>query len=451
MLSDSRSAAGRAVLSSALIAALATYAWRGWYSRYVTDDYCTASELRSVGFLEAMKFHRQVWSGRFSYFAIKAALESAGEVTARFTPALMIVLLLAASLWTIRRLVAPGRAAVITAALAVTFAIIDSSPSLTNIGGAWFWETGALTYVLPLVLITAWLGLFGTDRPLPLACTASALLLFVAGGLSETSLAAQGALAGGVFVAALLFRARRQAWIAAAGILATLLALAIVATAPGNTSRVPALPRGSILATGLRAAAFGYRYLGNFAFVAPGLLLAIAGGFIAGWASPRLRPRIAAAAALIAAGAYVVAFLPAAWLIPHGPPERALDIPNYFLILALFSVAAAGGGAVRERSRASLITAGLLAASIVPLSAIVANVQAMPELRRTAARMDALAALLRESGGKAVVIHERWPLELRYLDRDAGFFTNRCVSRYYGLLSLRVQPATRPGLSTTAR
>lgn len=429
-----------AVVCAVVLAALATYAWRGWYARYVTDDYCTASQLRTMGFFEAMQYQRRVWSGRFAYFPIKAALEAIGPITVRFTPSVLLALLVTGTAWSMRRLLTPAaRLVTIAGALVLAYALIDSSPSLTNIGSAFYWETGAITYVLPLVLFTFWTGLFGLQRSLVFCCAMSGLLLLIAGGLSETSLAAQGAMAGGIFLIALFLGNRRAAWIAGCGIVATLLALTIMAVAPGTMVRAAAhaVPAGPLTAMA-RMFELSYRFLGVYVFVGgAALLLAIVMGVIAGMSARDGSPRLTAYATIVALCAYVVSFLPAAWLIPSGPPERALDVPNFFLIAALFSAGAGLGRRVGEQRSIAVAAAALLLCAI-PLWSIAANARAIPDLTRNAARIDTMDRFLRAHRGEDVTLPASWALHTGFLDDDPRFWTNQCVSSYYGLQSLRV-------------
>jgi len=466
-----------AILCAAVLAALATYAWRGWYARYITDDYCTAYRLRELGFVEAMRFHRQIWSGRYSYFPIKAGLEAIGSVTARFTPTALMLLLGAAAGFSIRRLAAPAsRLPAILGALTVVYAVVDASPSRLNIGGALLWETGAITYLLPLVLMTAWLGLFGTISVIPsvergiwaggealrvathpgpsldarddksmrrrwiLSCAASAGLMFVAGGLSETSLAAQGALTAGALALALLFRSGRSAWIAACGLAATMLGLSIMVTAPGTLVRAgahtAALPPG---AATMRTLEMAYRFIGSHVFVsAAAILPLIAAGIALGTSATRLSIRVTAAAAGLAVAIYVASFVPAAWLVRASAPERTLDIPSYFLLLALFTAALAAGTAMRDRMPAAALTAALLLASIVPLLSIAENLRTMPEAQATARQMDDLERSLRQQRGRPAIVRAKWALGMGILGPEPDFWANQCVSHYYGLQSLTV-------------
>ncbi len=420
------------ILSLALLAGLATYGWRGWYARYFLDDFCTAADLHEYGFAGAMKHHRESWSGRYSYFVFKAALEALGPWTARVTPTLMMLLLGASFWWTLRRVIA-DRALAAVAALACTFTIFDASPSMLNADETYFWETGYVTYVLPLVVFTVWLRLFVSERSVAFCSAGSAGLMFVAGGLSETSLAAQGAMSGGLLLTALVLRNRRAIWISATAVVTTLVSLAIVASAPGNAVRASAhVVQLSIPEAALRALRFANGFVGSYVFLAGTAFLVIVG---VGLCVPDIRPRLAGALATVALGAYLVAFFPSAWLLATPPPPASLDVQSYFLMLALFAAAIAAGQRARMVKIAPVL---LLVLAIVPLWAVVANVRAIPGDRDRAARLDALDAYLRRGRGQDVVVRDRWLLSMHLLDVDANHWANRCVSRYYGLQSVRV-------------
>lgn len=408
-----------ALLTAALLAALGAYAWRGWYTRYVTDDYCSAAAIQDYGFAGAMKAHRETWSGRFSYFLVKGALELIGPVTARFVPGVMLVLTLLAAAWALRPLTArPG-----LAACAVAFAAVDSAPDRFGIYGPFAWETGAVTYMLPIVLLLVWTGVLVRGGNIAL----SFALMVAAGGVSETSLAAQGALAAGALRFALLRRDRRRAWISGAALAATLLALAIVATAPGNEKRATTLPSGAAAGIALEAA---YDYLGSHLFV-EGLALALVAAVALVTKAGDRRPLLQAS--MVALLCYIASFFPAAWAISSVPPPRALYVPNVFLIAALFCAAAA----LRVRAPQWL----LVAAAVIPVWSTVQTVRTIPEARAGAMQADAINRSLREQrGGGHVVLRSRWALTSGYAGVDAGHPANHCMSEYYRLQSLRVVP-----------
>lgn len=417
-----------------MLAALATYAWRGWYARYVTDDWCTAAALRERGFSGAMKHHREMWSGRFSYFPVKASLEAIGPITTRFTPTLLMLLLGASAAYAIRRLLPADPLLTFAAAMAVVFAMVGASPSIGNIAGAWYWETGSITYILPLILLTFWLGLVPSRLSLRAATIASALLMFVAGGMSETNLATQGVVTGALLLFGLVRRARREVFIGAAGLAATIVALAIVGTAAGNSVRASQhtdpLPLGAAL---MRTCKYAYDFIGWHLFPSGAAMLAIvAFGLLLGTRS-RVSPAVCTTIAATALGAYVVSFLPSAWLLPWNAPERAMDVSNYFVVLALFAVCAALGA----RLSVPLFAVAILA--LVPLLSIRDNLHAIPDAQRFAQHIDRMDTFLRTQKGRdAVLPGGAWALNPLILGTEPGFWVNRCVSSYYELQSLRV-------------
>jgi hypothetical protein len=439
---DAQPLLGRVVTTivvAAVFVALTAFAWRGWYARYVRDDYCTAAALKTHGFLGAMEFHRATWSGRFSYFAIKAIPESIGPWTPRYVPGLMIVLFCAAAFWSIRRALRPPATAIQwLGALGFVYAVLAVSPDLLATGGPLIWETGAITYTLPLVLITAWLGLFATASRQSIVCTASAGLMFIAGGLSETSLAAQGALCGAFLVTALVTRAARQERIAAAGLAGTFGALAIVASAPGNADRMsvylPPEAAGEVLGLTLRLA---YDFVGSHVFVDGEALLLVLALFT--WIGMRveLPNRVALLFAAAAGTAYIVSFLPGAWLMATGPPPRALAIGTYFLVAMVASVATAAGVRLAESHAArAVVTAALIACVWIPLQSARETIRGIPQARVEAREMEKLDALLRAQRGRAVLVRSHWGVGSRFFSDQRGSWPNDCIAEYYRLHSL---------------
>lgn len=420
--------------------ALAVFAWRGWYSRYLTDDYCTSGLLQTLGFFEAMAWHRQHWSGRFSYFPLKALFESFGSATTRFTPSVMIVLFLSTAIVTLRILTGRvSRLGIIAVSTGFVFAIVDASPSLTNIGGSLYWETGSVTYLPPLMLFTLWVALFAPQVRARVAYPMSALVMFVAGGFSETSLAAQGAFTGAALLLSLLWRNRRYVRIAAAGFSASLVALFVVASAPGNTVRaqIDVVPRTPVEAV-LECLRLANEFIGTYLFADGLALLPLA--LLAFVYANQVRsgdPRKTLGVAGVALCGYVAAFLPSAWLLRTGPPERSLDVPCFFMIVALFAIAWTAGLRTRPltpRSATPLAVATIVLLA-VPILSIRKNLETIPRLRQISIRQDAADRILRASRGEAVALHAPWAVSHRIFSEDPTHWSNRCVSRYYGLRS----------------
>lgn len=426
-----------AALALALVAALAVYAWRGTYTRYVTDDYCSASRLRNTGFAAAMRWHWTQWSGRYSYYAIKAIPEAIGPVTAPAMPAVMIALFCALSVWALRRIARDALLATLCG-LALVFTAIDATPDVLSAFGPLMWETGALTYMLPLLLYTLWLGLFFAPRSLAARCILGAVAMFVAGGLSETSLAAQLGLAGGLLFTTIVRRMPDARKIAAAGLVATVAAALLAASAPGNVKRMAGLtPRPLAEAIG-DAFRLAYRFIGSNVFVdGAALVVLLVCGLLLGMTRTRVELSTILLLALTAFGAFVASILPSTWMLSGSPPPRALHVTIFFFAAMLFALAAALG--VLRPRLARIATPLLLAVSIAIAALSTARVaETFDEGRRHAAEADRIAAILQKSAGKDLTIRSPYAIAERMLFADRTYWTNTCICDYYGVRSLTV-------------
>lgn len=422
--------------AAAILLALGAYAWDGRYVRYSTDDFCTASTLHQFGFTGAMRFWRNEWSGRYAYYAVKAIPESIGEGTAPLMPALMIALFCAASIWTMRR-IAGGWLIPVTCALAIVFAAIDSTPDILLPGGPLMWETGVLTYLLPVALTMLWVGVLFSRGPRALRVAASAVLMFAIAGLSETSLAAQAGLVSVVLAGAIAFRAKDAIAIASAGFLATLLGAGLAWSAPGNAKRMAALayrPRASLFDAILDSCRGAFAYPGSILFGGAVALVAIAAA-AALFGSTRTEIRLLLLAALAALTAFVASLLPAAWMTSGSPPPRALLVTTFFFAATLFALAAAAAAA---RPRAARTVAPLLFALTIAAAIHSAFTQSTGDLRRHKDEYERIERILRENRGRDVVIRSPYAHDGRYLFADPRHMMNRCLAEYYGVRSLSV-------------
>lgn len=240
---------GMLALASLLLAIpLAAHALVGWSSRYMADDYCTVGTLRRLGFWESQKFWYTTWSGRYSFTFLVNLAEAAGVVVTRCIPALAIVgwVLLLALLF---RQLGRGAGSIgsvlagIAVGAALVFVLLDGTP---NPYQSLYWQTGMMTYVLPLILLTglgAWL-LRQAGREVksvsPSACLAVGLYALIAGGFSETYAVLQIAvLAVGAVAAWVGLRGNRKRMLAllASALLGAGLALVLLYVAPGTEVR----------------------------------------------------------------------------------------------------------------------------------------------------------------------------------------------------------------------
>src|SRR5690348_7199125 len=144
--------AGAMVVLAASGVALAILALRGIFVRYNADDYWTASVVVRRGFWQSQSFWYQRWSGRFAYTFFIGIVERIGPRIVPVLVPLMIVAWLAATYALLKRLCVEYPAAL---AAVIVYAAAEGAPDVPQ---SILWQTGLLTYVFPIVGLTAWLA-----------------------------------------------------------------------------------------------------------------------------------------------------------------------------------------------------------------------------------------------------------------------------------------------------
>jgi hypothetical protein len=263
--------------------------------------------------------------------------------------------------------------------------------------------------------------------------------MFAAGGLSETSLAGQGAFTACVFAATLLLRRSDLTRIAAAGFVTTIVALLLVASAPGNAIRMQRLPPQPPLISAITdSMAMSYNYVGSVAFAeGASLLLIVFCGAVFGLLHERFDTRAALLAATAAFAAYVATFVPSAWMLGSGPPPRALHVTNFFVIAMLFPFGAALG-AVKPRAMRLAMPVLALLSLVAAVYSTIGTVRTVDDGRIGAAEMERIATIMRAHPRQNVTIHSPWVIANRILVTEPEFWTNRCISDFYGVRTLRI-------------
>ena len=222
------------------------FAFLGFHSRPMSDDYCHMRVGLDLGAWQGMLHWRQTWNGSYSDYFLHGLTAPLGRSVTSVAPAAIISLWLAGLAWINFRcltwLNAAGwrRAMALGLASATVGASINAFFSLESI----YWHAAATRYALPLALLTLYAGLTleyasrrRSHRWSALALAAAFLLCFFAGGLSELHLTFQTAAMTLVLlsVVALVPKPARKPSLQmlSSGWLATLASLAVQLSAPG--------------------------------------------------------------------------------------------------------------------------------------------------------------------------------------------------------------------------
>lgn len=178
---------------------LLAHAYIGLFSRFLSDEYCTAGVIQTHGFWGAQKYWFTTWTGRFSFTLAISMIHLLGSNFVPFIPGITIGIWLVALTWTvshIARTASHNQPAVVSFFLAALI-IVSTLATSPAVDQSLYWATGAVTYVVPLVLLTIYVGFLfrmaGTgNKPRLSFLILSACLTFTAGGFSETYAALQG-------------------------------------------------------------------------------------------------------------------------------------------------------------------------------------------------------------------------------------------------------------------
>jgi Family of unknown function (DUF6056) len=245
------------LLAASLALALAAHGYIGLFARYMADDYNTWRVVHARGFLNAQVHWYLDWTGRFSFSLVVSLCSLIGPRIVPFLPALLLASWVAALVWAVRQMAWPGALkssymeALLCAGL-VIFATLKIAPDVVQ---SLYWQAGALSYITPLILFSFYLGLLSYSlrgatahaaRPSTLRLCSAAIVTFAAGGCSDAYVVLQtSALFLAVIVGARYAPAKLKSALRAllvAGLVGSLLALVVVALAPGNAVRQAYFP-----------------------------------------------------------------------------------------------------------------------------------------------------------------------------------------------------------------
>jgi Family of unknown function (DUF6056) len=426
------------LLGGALLLPLLAYAWVGSFSRYTADDYCWAAILGTQGFLQAQVHWYMVYSPRYAFTFVVNLVELAGPAIVPFLPPLAIAGWLGVLTWSLSRVF--RRATAFVLAALVVFATLQTTPDRAQ---SVYWQTGLLTYLLPLILATLFLGWALGTRGGGWRLGVSFLLTMVAGGLSETYLIPQNV---GLTLACVVREKGRKHLVA--GLAGGAVALATILVAPSTASRVGGSPADLWLASAAAAATAAVqagqlaRHFPLTALLCLGVPAALGGLGWLDWDARARRRELLVVTAVVGL-TLPFCYFPSFYAQNGNPPARSLIVPQVLLIgylvyAGLFLRPLASDLLARGPSLAPSLALGLLA--VIPAGAAAA---ALPE-RAVAAQYavlwdeeDRTIRAMRDAGVRRLVVPPLPPnLGEEFVTSSPTYWFNSCVARYYGVDSI---------------
>ncbi len=417
-----------------------------------------------MGVIGGAVYTYNTWSGRYSADLLDSIAGFLGPTVTPYVPAVAVACWLLALTWLIMP-VSCGLDRVATFAYGLAGASIVLSAVLylaPDVPQSLYWGQGMRSVIPPLILATAWCGLFsrGSSSPNRLAVALAFVVPLIAGGFSETYVALQTFLLG-VAYGFLIFApygvpsTKTERSMLLGALLGSFSSLVLVITAPGNAFRQARFPPPPDLVGLLRIA---FDSMSAFLAFAVGgaaemiVLLSVAGYFLlsglrestAGLNEADSKAKISIPLVLLfgigSIAALYVCFLPSAYGTSARPPARSLIIPSYVLTCATASGAYALGRVLRRKRRSYAVAVSWL---IAVLAAFVMTI----EVHHLAGTIGDCARYAREWDSADAFVHQMRAQKCRSVilytvpnqfgledvGPDPSFWVNGCVSDYYGV------------------
>jgi hypothetical protein len=450
------------VALAALSLPLLMYAVVGWFSRYAADDYCMAAQVVQSGVFQAQSHLYVGWSGRFGATLLITSVEGIGIGAVPLIAPIGLLAWVTATTWALREIarVAGWRLGWL-ASLVIGVLLVYATLEMTaDMAQDVYWQTGLLTYLSPLVFASLFVGWVarGGMSGWPVQLGVSFGLALLAGGTSETFAAVQVAALAIACLAVWWAGSRRTLVMLLAGMLGALVALAIVAAAPGNEVRQSISSRTPLAVALPEAAQFTQGWL-RLTFARPhavtlALLLCVPAAIAAASARDSRRP-IGHPVALVVFGAVALllvllsAILPAYYALGTNPPGRAQLIPEFVLVCATacagWWLGSAFAHVLRQPAALGLMGASLVVLLVLgPLRTAAQAAADITAARAYAANWDQVDSQVRDEqqrGVEAVSVPPLTPVHnLDFVGPDRGDWFNQCVASYYRVGSIATAP-----------
>jgi hypothetical protein len=400
--------------------------------------------LRTEGFVRAQVLWYTGYSPRYAFTFLVNLVELAGPAIVPALPVLAILTWLVILTWSIgqfgvqlHKLSRVGSAFILAELMAL--GTLQTAPDLPQ---SLYWQTGMLTYLLPLMLATFVIGWIRRAQLTWWALLISGAVTFVAGGLSETYLIPQNVAATLALLAYVAFGPRRVGPTAhlAAALGGGVLALVAIVVAPSTASRVGGTPADLWLASAASIATAFAQIVRLVRYFPLTVVLCLAVPALQGADVRRLAGKPLAIVLVCLAITLPFCYFPSFYAQNGNPPARSLIVPGSILIAAALLVGHALQGAVQGVPTARRAAVAVALAVAIPIGVAAFTLPERAVAAQHAALWDAEDAAIRASrdaGQLDLRVRELPPyLGEKFVTDDPNDWFNVCVARYYGVRTI---------------
>jgi hypothetical protein len=427
--------------------------------RYWADDFCTATILNQYGFWGAQKYWWLSWTGRYTYHFLIHFFESLGFWTVKIIPVITFLFLVVGGVLLISRIF--EKESWLIRLLLYSFPLVLVLKNSPNIVQSFYWQGGVVNYVTPFIFFNLYLWLVIRNvrgkSLLSRDYIFAVILVFLAGGLSETFSFFQILATGAVFLWMKVFVPKNKAWkIALVGFVASLLAVIVVLSAPGNEARMSTVLGASGVIFVIKSSLLGTRwFFERYIQIESFLLSALSAAlvfFVVGLEYKKTVNKRLIKLVFLSVFIVLAIFamqMPSFYAQSITPPERAVFVGMYALFFTLafigFILGNLGKSYFKKYSNTIVYSAGLLSIILIVFLTRIIVADWGSVLRKLKSHSQAwdereMQILTQRQKGKTVV-------RVKYVEPAGGldgFVENNgwvasCASGYYGVEKIEVK------------
>lgn len=463
------------VLRLLFLISLGLLAYLGLSSRFIADDYCTNAVALSKGIVGSVTHWYTTWAGQYANFAVKGVIAYAGSGITATLPFLILVSWVVAFIWAlfpVTKALQVQRPFMLSTrfALLIVVAIFTGVPSIVQ---SLYWFAASIPYTIPCIILTCYAGLFirtvhneSLHRIPVWVLVGTALFMLVVGGFSEVFTAFQITLFALSSIAYWKFAPagirHKALWLLGVALIFSILALAIVVLAPGNSIRqanftqrlsLPEVVIQTIIVTA------SYIIMGLGVFSPAPLVMTVSFALLTAYqlqqANPhlRLQARSVRRGMLLATGiGFIViasTMAPPIYATSSAPPARGYIVAQTALVGMAVAWGLVMGFGARPRpaqagkpERLPQVLMLIIMAGVVLI--ILRSASDIPNFRVYASEWDNRDTMIRSAAAQnvktlsvnklSVDLGEREGLDI--IDTDPAGWVNQCAADYYGLEQL---------------
>lgn len=239
-----------------VLVGLSALIYPSFYIRWYADDYCVASQLKTASFSQYVIDKYNGWTGRYSSILFQGAYSLLGYKASVFMPSSITIFWWLALSWAIEPLIKKyfPKVKYLSAVSVAGFILLCLYSITPTLFQSLFWNNAAIHVCLPLIFLMINFGilarlqtgrLHGSIWLLPIVA-----LTFIAGGFTEMFISSQITLYGLLVMLVLIRKNTQENHLLpflTAALVTAIMALIIVAVAPGNQVRQAQIGEPAVL------------------------------------------------------------------------------------------------------------------------------------------------------------------------------------------------------------